>query len=131
MEKKSWKQIQNRLDGITFKEKFDLIVAITRGGVIPGFLISKKLKRDLELMWLRFRDDENTPAFKRPKLIKKIDFKFKDKKILLVDDVSRTGLTLKVAAKYLKGAKDIKTFAVNGKADYYLYNGECFSCPWN
>jgi len=131
MEEKSWKQIQNKLDKVFFKEKFDLIVAIARGGVIPGFLISKKLKTDLELLWLRFRDEENKPAFKCPKLIKKIDFNFKGKTILLVDDVSRTGATFKTASKYLKAAKNIKTFVINGKADYYLYDQACFKLPWN
>lgn len=131
MEEKSWKQIQNKLDKIVFQEKFDLIVAIARGGIIPGFLISKKLKTDLELLWLKFRDDENKPVFKHPKLIKKIDFNFKGKKILLVDDVSRTGSTFKTAAGYLKGVQVIKTFATNGKADYCLYDEECFRFPWN
>ena len=131
MEEKNWKQIKNKLDKIVFAEKFDLIVAIARGGVVPGFLISKKMKTNLELLWLRFRDNENKPAYKNPKLIKKIDFNFKGKKILLVDDVSRTGLTFRVAAKYLKGAKLIKTCAANGKADYCLYDEECFKFPWN
>jgi len=131
MEEKSWKQIQNKLDRIVFQEKFDLVVAIARGGVNMGFLISKKLNKDLELLWLRFRDDENKPAFKHPKLFKKIDFDFKGKNILLVDDVSRTGSTFKTAVQYLKGAKVIKTFAANGKADYCLYDEECFKFPWN
>jgi xanthine phosphoribosyltransferase len=131
MEKKSWKQIENRLDKIVFQEKFDLVVAIARGGVIPGFLVSKKIKKDLELIWLRFRDDENKPAFNRPKLIKKLSFNFKGKKILLVDDISRTGTTFKTAVKHLRGARSIKTFAINGQADYHLYDQECFKFPWN
>ena len=131
MEKKSWKQIQNKLDKIVFHEKFDLVVAIARGGVIPGFLISKKIKKGLELIWLRFRDDENKVVFRHPKLIKKTEFNFEGKKILLVDDISRTGTTFKAASKYLKGVKSIKTFVINGKADYFLYDQECFKFPWN
>ncbi|MCX6724460.1 MAG: phosphoribosyltransferase [Candidatus Staskawiczbacteria bacterium] len=131
MERKSWKQIKNRLDSVIFQEEFDLIVAIARGGVIPGFLVSKKIKKKLELVWLRFRDDENKITFKHPKLIKKLEFNFSGKNILLVDDISRTGTTFKVASKYLKGAKSIKTFAINGGADYCLYDEECFKFPWN
>lgn len=131
MEEKSWKQIQNKLDRIVFNEKFDLVVAIGRGGVIPGFLVSKKLKKDLGILWLRFRDDENKVAFKRPKLIKKLDFEFRGKNILIVDDVGKSGSTLKAAVKYLKGSKNIKTFVVNGKADYFLYDEDCFKFPWN
>jgi xanthine phosphoribosyltransferase len=131
MEEKTWKQVQNRLDKIVFQEKFDLVVAIARGGIVPGFLISKKLKIDLQLLWMRFRDDQHNQAFKNPKLLKKIDFKFKGKKVLLVDDVCRTGTTFKAASKYLKDAKLIKTFAANGKSDYSLYDQECFKFPWN
>jgi len=131
MEEKSWKQIQNKLDRVVFDKNFDMIVAIGRGGVTPGFLVSKKLKKDLELVWLRFRDDENKVAFKQPKLIKKLEFNFKNKNILLVDDISRTGTTFKAASKYLKGSKSIKTFVINGKADYYLYDENCFKFPWN
>ncbi|NCB27269.1 MAG: phosphoribosyltransferase, partial [Bacteroidia bacterium] len=29
-----------------------------------------------------------------------------------------------------QGAKQIKTFAVNGKADYSLYDETCFKFPW-
>lgn len=131
MEEKNWKQIQDKLDKISFIEKFDLVVAIGRGGVIPGFLISKKIKKNLELLWLRFRNNENRIIFKLPKLMRELEFKFRGKKILLVDDVSKTGKTLKIALKHLKGAKIIKTFVINGNADYCLYNEECFKFPWN
>jgi hypoxanthine phosphoribosyltransferase len=128
---KSLRQIQNKLDNIVFQEEFDLVVAIGRGGVIPGFLISKKLKKDLELLWLRFRDDKNKIMFGQPRLIEKSTLKFQKKRVLLVDDVCKTGATLKTAKKYLNGAKSIKTFIINGKADYYLYDEKCFKFPWN
>ena len=131
MEEKTWKQIQSKLDKFIFDKNFDLVVAIGRGGVIPGFLVSKKIKKDLEILWLRFRDDENKVAFKQPKLIKRPEFNFNSKKILLVDDISRTGTTFGAALKYLKGAKSIKTFVINGKADYCLFNEDCFKFPWN
>jgi len=50
---------------------------------------------------------------------------------LLVDDFSRTGKTFEEAKKILKGSK-IKTFVVNGKADYGLHNYPCcVKFPWN
>lgn len=131
MKAKSWKQIQNKLDKVVFQEKFDLVVAIGRGGITPGFLVSKKLENGLETLWLRFRDDENKIIFKAPRLMKKSGFKFHGKRVLLVDDVSKTGTTFKTAEKYLRGAKSIKTFVINGKADYCLYDEECFKFPWN
>jgi len=42
----------------------------------------------------------------------------------------KSGTTLTYAMELLKGAKSIKTFAVNGKADYSLYDEACFLFPW-
>ena len=131
MNKKSWKQIKNKLNKVVFQEKFDLIIAIARGGIVPGFLISQKLETDYDLLWLRFRDDKNKIIFSHPRLLKPLKFNFQGKRILLVDDVCKTGSTFKVAARHLKAAKSIKTFVINGKADYCLYDEECFKFPWN
>lgn len=131
MKEKNWGQILNKIDNVHFRDKFDLTVAIARGGIVPGFLISKKQKTDFEILWLKFRNDENKIMFKQPRLIKKINFNCQGKNILLVDDVCRTNATLGAAKRYLKDAKAIKTFAVNGKADYYLYDEECFKFPWS
>jgi len=61
----------------------------------------------------------------------KIKFYFKNKKIFLVDDRVNTGSTLEYAKKLLKNSALIETFAINGKADYSLYNEECFLMPWD
>jgi xanthine phosphoribosyltransferase len=43
----------------------------------------------------------------------------------------KTGATLNYAVNLLKDdARLVKTFAVNGKADYSLYNEDCFRFPW-
>jgi len=131
MKEKKWGQILNKIENVHFREKFDLVVAIARGGIVPGFLISKKQKIDLELLWLKFRNDENKIMFKQPRLVKKIDFSCRGKKILLVDDVCKTNATFDAAKRYLKDAKVVKTLAVNGKADYHLYDEECFKFPWS
>jgi len=62
--------------------------------------------------------------------LKPIDFEFKNKKILLVDDRIKSGSTIKLARELLKEAALIKTFAVNGNADYPLYHETCFRFPW-
>ena len=54
----------------------------------------------------------------------------KIKSILLVDDRIKTGSTIRLACELLKEARLVKTFAVNGTADYALFDEMCFKFPW-
>ena len=63
-------------------------------------------------------------------LFRSIDFDFKNKTVLLVEDRIKTGATVNFALNLLQDAALIKTFAVNGNADYELYNEACFRFPW-
>ncbi len=129
MEKLTLEQILDRLREIKFP-KFDLIAAIGKGGIIPASLIQNILDVDMKILWLNFRDKDNKIIYEKPKLVKKKDFSVENKKILIVDDVSRTGKTLEEAKRFLKG-NQIKTFVVNGKADYNIVNKkECVLMPW-
>ena len=47
-----------------------------------------------------------------------------------LDDRIKTGATIKLARELLKEARCIKTFAVNGTADYALFDETCFKFPW-
>jgi hypoxanthine phosphoribosyltransferase len=121
------KEILGKIKKINFPDS-DLIIAINRGGLNPAKLLSKRLKLKVKTININYRDDNHIPKYKNPKIIKKL--KIKNKRILLVDDVSRTGKTLRTAKKLLKGNK-VKTFVVNGKADYSLYNcKECLKLPF-
>ena len=58
-------------------------------------------------------------------------FSEKEKKVLLVDDVSRTGATLGKAKELLKG-NEVNTFVLKGKADYSIFEIDgCVEWPWN
>jgi len=130
MKKLTKREILNKIKKINFPE-FDLIVAINRGGIHPAKLLAKHLGLKVKTITINYRDDNHVPRYKSPKLIKELKTKLENKKILLVDDVSRTGKTLRTAKKLLKENK-IKTFVINGKADYSLFNcKECFKFPWN
>jgi len=130
MEQKTFSEIIKRFADIQFNENFDLIVAIANGGIVPAGIINQKLNMEVEILHINFRDDYQQPKYSTPKLLKPIEFEFQGKKILLVDDRIKTGATIDVAKKLLEGAKLIKTFAVNGNADYALYNESCFRFPW-
>ena len=130
MKKITFEQVIRKLKKVKFG-KFDLIVAIGKGGIIPAALVQNILNVDMHVLWLNFRDEKQCPKHKAPKLVKKLSFNFKGKRILVVDDVSRTGATLGKAKEILKGS-NVKTFVVDGYADYSLYNHkECVRWPWN
>ena len=128
--KKTFEEVLQRFREIEFHETFDKIVAIANGGVIPAAIINQRLNIDIELLKINLRDPSQRPKYQSPKLISPIDFDFKDKKILLVEDRIKTGATVNFALDLLKDAKQIKTFAVNGTADYTLYDEDCFKFPW-
>lgn len=130
MEKKSFEEIFEKLKAIEFAEQFDIVVAIARGGMIPGALVAQKLGVNFATIVINFRDDMHKPCRNTPELIQPIEFSYSGKKILLVDDRSKTGATLQKAKELLAGAALVKTFAVNGKADYSLFDELCFKMPW-
>ncbi len=128
---KSFEEVLEHFRNIQFEEKFDLIVAIANGGIIPAAILNQRLDLEVQLLKINLRDPSQKPKYDSPKLIAPVNFGFKDKTILLVEDRVKTGSTLNYAKSLLeKEAKLVKTFAVNGNADYALYNEDCFKFPW-
>ena len=128
---KTFEEVLIRFRNIQFEEKFDLIVAIANGGIIPSAILNQRLDIEIQFLKINLRDPNQKPRYESPKLIAPIDFDFKDKTVLLVEDRVKTGSTLNYAKSLLEGkAKLVKTFAVNGNADYALYNEDCFKFPW-
>jgi len=127
---KSFEEILQRFREIEFHETFDMIVAIANGGIIPAAILNQRLNIDIQLLKINLRDPDQKPKYDRPKLVSPIDFEYQGKKILLVEDRIKTGATVQFAIDLLHDARQIKTFAVNGKADYSLYDEPCFRFPW-
>lgn len=130
MDGKSFEEVLERFRTFSFNETFDMIVAIANGGIIPAVILNQKLDVEIQLLKINLRDPYQQPKYDTPRLIAPIDFKFEGKTILLVEDRVKTGSTLLMAKNLLQGAKLVKTFAVNGKADYALYDETCFKFPW-
>jgi len=129
-EGKSFEEVMQRFREITFHETFDMIVAIANGGIIPAAIINQRLNTEIQLLKINLRDPDQKPKYDSPKLVAPVGFDYKDKVILLVEDRVKTGATVQFAVDLLQGARQIKTFAVNGKADYSLYDEACFRFPW-
>jgi xanthine phosphoribosyltransferase len=130
MPAKTFDEVLERFRTITFDEDFDMIVAIANGGIIPAAILNQRFDVDIQLLKINLRDNNQHPKYDSPQLLSPIDFEFKDKTVLLVDDRIKTGASLRLAVELLQGARMIKTFAVNGNADYALYDEECFRFPW-
>jgi len=129
MRKLTLKQIVGKIKKIKFS-KFDLIVAIGKDGIMPASILKRFIDAPVEVVWINYRDKDNKPIRKEP-ILKKPFKIIKDKKILLVDTVSRSGKTLAKAKEVLRG-NEVKTFVINGKADYSLFNfKECIRFPWS
>lgn len=127
---KPWNEIAARIRSIEFAESFDMIVAIANGGIIPAALINQRLQIPLELLKLHYRNNRQVPEYDAPRLMEALRFNPTGKSILLVEDRVKTGATLAYAKHLLQSARLVKTLAVNGKADYSLFDENCFSFPW-
>lgn len=130
MNTKSWQEVGDKIQQLHFEESFDLIVAIANGGIIPAALINQRLLLPIALIKISFRDAKQQPIYDHPMLVEPLQFDPTGKKILLVEDRVKTGGTLNFAQTLLTTAKLVKTFAVNGNADYALFNENCFRFPW-
>ena len=127
---KSFEEVLQKFRNIKFEENFDMVVAIANGGIIPAAIINQRLNVELNLLKINLRDSNQIPKFDTPQLLEPINFDFKNKTILLVEDRVKTGASVKLAVTLLQDAATVKTFAVNGEADYSLYDEACFRFPW-
>ena len=132
MRYKSFGEVLSQFEKVVFDEKFDLLVAIANGVIIPAAILNQKLDIEIQLLKLHLRDASQKQLFERPQLLEEIKFEVAGRNILLVEDRVKTGATLNYARALLEdaGAAKVKTFAVNGKADYCLYDELCFRFPW-
>jgi hypoxanthine phosphoribosyltransferase len=114
---------------------FDVIVGIARGGIIPSSILSFIYEKDLFLLWLNLYGEGMPPerVHEKPKLLRPFNENLSGKKILLVDDLSRSGETIEFAKNILinKGASEIRSLVLVGNGDYSLaeFKG-CVKFPW-
>jgi hypoxanthine phosphoribosyltransferase len=103
--KLNFSDVENLINQIDLKSPdFDFVVGISRGGLIPAALLAIKLNKPLATVYI---DKQNNVYLDRKDWIL-------GKKVLLIDDICRTGTTLKTMKHFLKKNEvaDIKTLTL-------------------
>ena len=129
----SWEDIYDmciRLADTIKESKFkpDLIVAVARGGWVPGRIMSDLLSNsNVASLRVEFYKDVAKTSGK-PIISQKVSASVRDRKILVVDDVADTGESLRVVRDYLKklGPSEIRIATLHYKPksvlkpDYFI-----------
>jgi hypoxanthine phosphoribosyltransferase len=124
-------EISNRLRSMSLPDT-DLVIGIGSGGIVAASLVAFHLGCELQIITLNYRDESNTPRYENPVILNIPPMpSLKDKRILLVDDVSVSGKTLQEALLHFQGLS-VKTLVLKGKADYVLFPEikDCVKWPW-
>jgi uncharacterized protein len=113
--------------------RIDAVVALARGGIVPAALAAFELGVPLRVLRLRFRDDANAPLAESP-VVDDVVPDVRGQRVLIVDDVSVSGATLRSAREAL-GAEAV-TLVVKGRrgaADVVLFDDvpSCVVWPWH
>ncbi len=105
----------------------DIIVGVARGGIVPACILTDLLESaDFALIQIEYYSGINQ-TWKEPILKQCLNTPLTDKKVLLVDDVSDSGRSLKLAKNHLQeqDAKEIRIATMYTKPttitppDYY------------
>lgn len=96
---KTMEEVLERFRTIEFHDDFDMIVAIANGGIVPAGIINQRLQKEVHLLRINLRDEYQHPKYDAPQLLAPVDFNFRGKSILLVDDRIKTGATHKVGTR--------------------------------
>lgn len=107
----SWKKIQNHCfqfskQIIKQQIKFDRIICISRGGLVISRILSDFL--NLPISNFTIVSYASVGKSGQPKIVEKLAVDIKGESILLVDEITDKGTTLKIANSYLKSLKPKK-----------------------
>jgi hypoxanthine phosphoribosyltransferase len=94
------KQLNKRIEeNKEFFNSIDFVIGMSRGGLIPAVLLSTKINKPLVTIYI---DKQDKIYFDRLEWLK-------NKSILVVDDIVRSGHTLQLVKEYLTKNIDFKT----------------------
>ena len=128
----TWDDVQSLSEEVADKIKeddfhADLLIAVSRGGFDPARIMSDQLDiRKLASLQVVYYTGVNETK-KEPEILYQLNATIKGLKVLVVDDVSDSGNSLKVVKEYVQnlGAKDVRVVTLHYKPwsgykpDYY------------
>jgi len=115
----------------------DIIVAISRGGLILGRLLSDLLNVS-DLRTIRIRRYSGVGETEELRIDIPVLERLDGKKVLIVDDVADMGDTLQAAIEHVKqkGAREVKSLTIHYKPwskvtpDFFIQKTECWVVYW-
>jgi hypoxanthine phosphoribosyltransferase len=128
--KLTFAEISQRLKALTLPD-VDWVVGIATGGIVPASLLAHQLNKPLALLHINFRGPDNAPRYEQPLLLKPAPAWERPQRILLVDDVSVSGYTLRCALDTLTNHA-VTTLALKGQGDIVVFPeiAACVDWPW-
>ena len=127
----TFQEIADRLRDFSFPD-LDAVVGIESGGRVPAALIAFLLNKPLFALPINYRDEANQPRYSQPETLRDhYPLPRAGAMVLVVDDVSVTGSTLKTAANILS-EHHVRTFTLKGQAELVLFPEiePCVHWPW-
>jgi uncharacterized protein len=94
-------------------ERFDVLLAITRGGLVPAGMLAYRLRiRNILVAAVEFYDDKGQPGPRPTFLQFPADPLLRGQKVLVVDEVWDSGTTIHAVTERIRQAGGIPTTAV-------------------
>jgi hypoxanthine phosphoribosyltransferase len=147
----TWQHIEKVVDEMILRHQFtdiDTVVGISTGGAFVGQYLAMRINKPHEIinskLWSGMSFPQNIVRISKwmlgrevtPRITGNLDVK--GKRVLLVDDTSYTGITLKGASKYLKTneAASVKTLVLwinstqRAPIDYYYETNQRVPIIW-
>ena len=140
----SWENVENAAASLTEKITSsgftpDIIIAISRGGLVPARLLSDSLNVPV-LYTIRISLYSSVGVrMEKPEVTQPLSVDITGKKILIVDDVSDSGRSLELAEQYIipLNPAEIKTATIHYKPgsmfkpDFFIFTTEAWVVyPW-
>ena len=112
----SWDELDRLVAGLAARledERFDVMLAITRGGLVPAGMLAYRLRiRNILVAAVEFYDDEGRPGPRPTFLQFPADPLLRGQRILVVDEVWDSGTTIHAVTERVRQAGGLPTTAV-------------------